>query len=211
MALLALNARLPTLVWNQRQSQWQQIFTPLIRGKMLAVVGLGDLGRAAVEAGRMLGMKVIGVRRSGKKVPGVDRVFRPAQLVSALRNADFIVVATPMTPATEHLLDRDVLRRTKPGVGIVNIGRARTIDYTALAALLRSGHVSGAVLDVFSPEPLPSSSELWSTPNLIISPHVSSDDRDGYMLATMDLVCGNLRRLLARRPLENVVVPARGY
>ena len=211
MALLALNARLPALVWNQRQAQWQQIFTPLIRGKTLAVVGLGDLGRAAVEAGRMLGLKVTGVRRSGKKVPGVDRVFRPAQIVTALSSADFIVVAAPMTPETEHLLSREVLRRTKPGVGIINIGRARTIDYAALAALLRSGHVSGAVLDVFSPEPLPSSSELWSTPNLIISPHVSSDDRDGYMTGTMDLVCANLRRLIAHRPLANVVAPARGY
>ena len=211
MALIALNARLPAIVWNQRRAHWNMIFTPLIRGKTLAVVGLGNLGRAAVAIGRMLGLKVVGVRRSGKKVPGVDRVFRPAQIVTALRHADFIVVAAPMTPKTEHLLSRKVLEKTKRGVGIINMGRAGTVDYAALAALLRSGHVSGAVLDVHAPEPLPRSSPLWSTPNLILSPHVSSDDLDGYMLNVMNLVCRNVRRLMSDRPLENLIDRERGY
>ena len=116
-----------------------------------------------------------------------------------------------MTAGTRNLLSREVLARTKRGVGIINIGRAGSVDYAALADLLRSGHVGGAILDVFSPEPLPAGSQLWSTPNLIVSPHVSSDDRDGYMLGTMNLVCRNLRRLLARRPLENIIQQDRGY
>ena len=207
MGLLALNARLPAMVWSQRHARWDQhhLFTPLIGGKTLAVVGLGNLGRTAVATGRMLGLKIIGVRRTGKKVPGVDRVYPPAQICAALAAADFVVVAAPLTAQTRNLLDRKVLASTKAGVGIINIGRAGVIDYTALAALLTSRHVSGAILDVFSPEPLPPDSALWSTPNLIISPHVSSDDLDGYMTGTMDLVCRNLRRLMARRPLENVV------
>jgi phosphoglycerate dehydrogenase-like enzyme len=205
MALLALNARLPALAWNQRHAQWDQLFTPLIAGKTLAVIGLGNLGRAAIAAGRLLGLKIVGVRRTGTKVPGVDRVYRPAQIRAALANADFIVVAAPMTTQTRNLLDREVLASTKAGVGIVNMGRAGVVDYAALAALLTQGHVSGAILDVFSPEPLAPDAELWSTRNLIISPHVSSDDRDGYMTGTMNLVCENLRRLIARRPLKNVV------
>ena len=211
MALLALNARLPEIVWNQRHARWDMIFTPLVRGKTVAVIGLGDMGRAAVESSRGLGLNVIGVRRSGKKVAGVQRVYRPAQLAAALRRADFIVVAAPLTSETRNLLSARVLRETKRGVGIVNVGRAGVVDYDALAKLLRTGHVSGAVLDVFAEEPLPSSSALWSTPNVIITPHVSSDDLDGYMPATMDLVCRNLRRLIAGRTLENVVRPGRGY
>ena len=211
MALLALNARLPSIVWNQRQAHWDMLFTPRIRGRTLTVIGLGDMGHAAVQAGRALGLKVTGVRRSGKPVRGVDRVYRPAQLATAVRTADFIVAAVPLTAGTRNLLSREVLARTKRGVGIINIGRAGSVDYAALAALLRSGHVGGAILDVFSPEPLPADSPLWSTPNLIVSPHVSSDDRDGYMLGTMNLVCRNLRRLLARRPLENVIRQDRGY
>ena len=205
MALLALNARLPAMAWSQRHARWDPLFTPLIGGKTLAVVGLGNLGRTAVAAGRMLGLKIIGVRRTGTKVPGVDRVYPPTRIREALADADFIVVAAPLTAQTRNLLDRKVLASTKAGVGIINMGRAGVVDYTAMAALLTSGHVGGAILNVFSPEPLPPNSKLWSTPNLIVSPHVSSDDLDGYMTGTMNLVCRNLRRLMARRSHENVV------
>ena len=211
MALLALNARLPAMVWNQRRARWDMIFTPLIRGKTLAVIGLGDMGQAAVSVGRALGLRVVGVRRSGKRMAGVERVYRPAQINSALRDADFIVIAAPLTPESENLLSREVLRKTKRGVGIVNVGRAAIVDYAALTALLRSGHVSGAILDVFSPEPLPKSSKLWSTPNVILTPHVSSDDLEGYMHNVMDVACENIRRMLAGRPLTNVVDRESGY
>ena len=211
MALLALNAKLPTIVSNQQHQRWEQIFTPAIRGKMLLVVGLGNLGRAGVRAGRSLGLRVIGVSRSGKKVAGIDRAYRTGQLALAIKSADFVLVAVPLTPATKNLLDRVTLAATKPGVGIINMGRAGVMDYAALAELLREGHVGGAILDVFTPEPLPESSPLWSTPNLIVIPHVSSDDRDMYMHGTLDLVCGNLRRLMASRKLTNVVRPELGY
>jgi phosphoglycerate dehydrogenase-like enzyme len=211
MALLALNFRLPEILRNQRRAHWDMIFTPLIRRKTLAVVGLGDMGRAAVTVGRALGLKVVGVRRSGKKMAGVERVYRPAEILKAVRDADFIVVAAPLTHESRNLLSRDVLRKTKRGVGIVNIGRAGLVDYAALATLLRRGHVSGAILDVFSPEPLPKSSKLWSTPNVILTPHVSSDDLEGYMHNVMDVACENIRRLLSRRPFTNVVDRESGY
>lgn len=211
MALLALNFRLPQILRNQQRAHWDMIFTPLIRGKALAVVGLGDMGQAAVRVGRALGLRVVGVRRSGKKTAGVERVYRPAHIMSALRDADFIVVAAPLTRESENLLSRDVLRKTKRGVGIVNVGRAGIVDYAALAALLRSGHVSGAILDVFSPEPLPKSAKLWSTPNVILTPHVSSDDLEGYMHNVMDVAFENIRRMLAGRPLANIVDRESGY
>ena len=131
-------------------------------GKTLAVVGLGNLGRTAAAVGRQLGLRVVGVRRSGGKTAGVGRVYRPAQITTALRKADFIVVAAPLTAQTRDLLSSEVLASTKPGVGIINMGRAGIIDYAALTALLANGHVSGAILDVFSPEPLPANSALWS-------------------------------------------------
>ena len=105
----------------------------------------------------------------------------------------------------------EALEAAKPGLGLVNIGRAGLLDHDALVDLLKTGHLSGAILDVFASEPLPSSSPLWSAPNLIINPHVSSDDLDGYMRETMSLVCRNLRSALAGRRLSNVVDPARGY
>ena len=205
MSLLALNSRLPAVVSNQRHSEWKQIFTPLISAKKLLVIGLGDLGMAAVQAGRVLDLTISGVSRSRKKVAGVTRVYRSADICNAVRNADFVVVAAPLTPETRNLVSARVLACTKRGVGIINMGRAAVMDYRALSGMLRNGHVSGAILDVFAPEPLPAESPLWSTPNLIISPHISSDDCDGYMIATMNLVCRNLRRMISGRALENVV------
>src|SRR3984893_331501 len=114
MSLLALNARLPEIMWNQRQANWEQGFTPLIRGKSLLVVGLGDMGQAAVAAGRTLGMRVLGVRRSGMNVPGVERVYLPSELHEAVKFSDFIVIATPLTSSTRNLVDRSVLEAAKP-------------------------------------------------------------------------------------------------
>lgn len=211
MALLSLNARLPAIVANQHVGRWEQIFTPRIRGKTLAVVGLGDMGRAAVRAGRQLGLRIVGVRRSGRSSAGVERVYRPGELRAALKGADFLVIAAPLTARTTRVVDRPALQSMKPGAGVINIGRAGVLDHDALVELLAVGHLSGAILDVLPAEPLPASSILWTAPNLIVYPHVSSDDADRYMLDTMDLVCRNIVRLRARRPLQNVVNPDHGY
>jgi phosphoglycerate dehydrogenase-like enzyme len=211
MALLALNARLPTMVTHQREARWHQIFTPLIRGKTLAVVGLGDMGRAAVSAAKILKLEVHGVRRSAGKVPGVKKLFKPSELVRALRGCDFLVIAAPLTVETSGLVNEAALRALNPGAGIINVARAGIMDHAALVKLLREGHLSGAILDVLPAEPLPSSSELWSVPNLVIVPHVSSDDAHGYMRDTMALVCRNVQRLRTGRALMNVVDPKSGY
>jgi phosphoglycerate dehydrogenase-like enzyme len=99
----------------------------------------------------------------------------------------------------------------KPEAGLINMGRARVVDYEALAEKLTRGELSGAILDVFDPEPLPADSPLWATPHLLISPHVSSDDVVQYVPLTLDLIFENIRRLLAGRPLKNRVVPEREY
>jgi phosphoglycerate dehydrogenase-like enzyme len=211
MALLALNARLPQIVSNQTHGRWDPIFTPLIRGKTAAVIGLGAMGQAAVAVARSLGLEVVGVSRSGRPVPGVARVHKVEDLAVAVDNVDFIVIAIPLTPETRGLVDRKVLQRARRGAGLVNVGRAGVMDHAALTELLRGGDLGGAILDVLPEEPLPASSDLWSTPNLLITPHVAADDLDNYMTGTMSVVCDNLRRHLAGTPLENVVDRSAGY
>jgi phosphoglycerate dehydrogenase-like enzyme len=211
MALLALNARLPAMAANQRNSLWSPVFTPLACGKTVLVVGLGDMGQAAVGAAHLLGMKVIGVSRSGAAVEGVDRVYPVKELPSVIGEADFVVLAMPLTPASRNMFDPDLLSRIKPGAGLVNVGRAGVMDHDGLQDSLRTGRLSGAILDVLPEEPLPSSSALWNAGNLMITPHVSADDLDGYMPGTMQLVFRNLRRRLAGEPLVNVVDRDAGY
>jgi phosphoglycerate dehydrogenase-like enzyme len=211
MALLALNARLPQIAHNQHRAHWEQPFTSVIRGKSLLVIGLGDLGQAAVAAGQTLGMRIAGIRRSGLAQAGVEVVHRPEHLEQAVRDADFIVIATPLTPDTRGLVSRAVLQAARPGSGIVNIGRAEVLDHVALVDLLRSGHLGGALLDVLPEEPLRASSELWSCPGLMIVPHVGADDPLTYLDETMRLVCSNVARLARGEALVNVVDRLRQY
>ena len=211
MALLALCTRLPQLMTNQREAKWQQIFTPSIAGKTLLVVGLGDMGGAAAKSAKKLGMTVLGMRRNPKPHRYTDAMLPLSQLHKGLARADFVLIATPLTPATHHLIDAAAIAAMKPGAGLVNVGRAAVVDYAALTAALVSGHLSGAVLDVFDPEPLPATSPLWHVPNLIITPHCSSDDLDHYLPLTLDLVFSNLARLREGKKLKNAVDPVTGY
>ncbi len=211
MALLMLNSRLPQLIANQQARRWEPIFTPSAEGTTVTVVGLGDMGIAAAREARRLGMRVIGVRRSGRPHRLADAVLGVDRLADAVAEADCIYVAAPLTPATRNLVGREVLARAKPGAGLVNVGRAGVVDYVAVREALVSGALGGAILDVFDPEPLPPDSPLWSTPNLVIMPHCSSDDLDRYIPLTFDLAFANLARLMAGRRLKNRIDPKRGY
>ena len=211
MALLMLNARLPAIVTNQRKTRWDPIFTSRIAGKTVLIIGVGDMGAAVAGAAKTLGLRVIGVRRSGSPHPDVDRMVPAGALDAVLPQADFVVLAAPLTPETQNLLDRRRIGLMKPGAGFLNVGRAGSVDHQALDEALRSAALSGAILDVFDPEPLPPSSPLWNADKLILTQHVSSDDLDEYLPKTFDLVFANAARLLRGEPLVNTVDPARGY
>jgi phosphoglycerate dehydrogenase-like enzyme len=142
---------------------------------------------------------------------GVDRVVRISELDRVLPQADFVVLAAPLTPETKNLLDRRRIAFMRKGAGLFNISRAGSLDHAALVAALRSGALSGAVLDVHDPEPLPQSSPLWQAENLILTPHVTSDDLDSYLPKTYDLVFANAARLIRGERLINAVDPVRGY
>ncbi len=211
MALLMLHAGLPALVTQQRRHLWRQIFTPRIAGRHLLIVGVGDMGGAVAAAGRTLGLRVTGVRRGGAPHPDVGHMATPQALDTLLPQADLVALAAPLTPETHHLLDRRRLALMKHGAGIYNIGRFGLIDHDALAERLGCGALGGAILDVFDPEPLPAGSPLWDVDNLVVMPHVSSDDLDEYLPATFDLVFANAARLSRGEPLHNRVDPGLGY
>ncbi len=211
MAVLMLNSHLPRLVTQQRAAAFEPIFSTPAAGKTLAVIGVGEMGGAVARQAKKLGLYVIGVRRHGRRARWVDEMYGPEGIDQVLRRADFVVVTTPLTPETENLIDRRRLGLMKPGAGLINMSRARVVDYAALADKLREGSLAGAILDVFDPEPLPAASPLWDTPNLIVTPHVSSDDDVSYAPLTLDLFFDNLRRHLAGRPLRNRVRPRLGY
>ncbi len=210
MALTMLNARMPEVIANQRAAKWEPIFTTPIAGKTVVVIGFGDLGQGAGRAAKKLGCEVLTVTRSGKAIRPADAACTPERLDSVLPKADFVIVATPLTPATRGLLNRRRLDLLKPAAGLVNIGRSTVVDYDALRDKLDKGELAGAVLDVHSPEPLPADSPLWTTKNLIVTPHISCDD-PRYMDFLCDRWFENFARFLARQPLRNQVDRNLGY
>ena len=209
-ALLMLNNLIPFYITNQQQHRWVKVHSPTIRGKTAVIIGVGAIGGEAARKAKMLGLRVLGVRRSGRRHRYVDRMYRPDRLRDILPAADFVLITAPLTQTTAGLLGRAELDLLKPTAGLVNVGRAAIVDYTALAEKLNNGALGGAILDVFNPEPLPEHSPLWDCSNLIILPHTTLDAPD-YGVRVLRIFADNLRRFIAGKELRNVVDRDAGY
>jgi phosphoglycerate dehydrogenase-like enzyme len=174
----------------------------------MVVVGLGDIGRTIAAAARGLGMRVVGVSRTGRHVREANRVYRLPQLGRALGEGDFVVLVLPLTDQTRGLIGPAALAAMRPAAWLLNIGRGAVVDEAALVTALRERRIAGAVLDVFAREPLPPDHPLWALDNVVITPHISGPSTAPEIAPVFN---DNLARWLARRPLRHVVDRARGY
>jgi len=211
MALAMLNNRMPTYATQQRAQEWTGHFTTILRGKRCTVIGVGDLGGNAGAAARSQGMVTTGVRTRAAPHPDFDRVVAIADLDSILPESEFLVLACPLLPATQNLMNRARLGMLPRGANLLNVGRGALLDQEALCDLLESGHLNGAVIDVTTPEPLPAGHRAWTTPNLVITPHVSADSPATYNPDSLDILLENLRAARAGGALPNQVDLSRGY
>ena len=211
MAVLMLHTHIPEVAFNQRKAVYDSLYSSPIAGKTLVVLGTGSLGGSAAFKVSELGLTVIGVNRTGTPVAGCDRVVTTAELDNVLPEADYMLIATPDTPQTRGLMSRERLDLMKTNAGIINIGRASVMDYDALCDKLDAGTLGAAILDVFDPEPIEADSRLWTTKNLLITPHISADDGNSYVSMTLELFFHNLKSFIAGEPLQNPVSPERGY
>lgn len=211
MSLLMLANRIPRMVANQRAGVWQEIWGSVLRGRTVTIIGLGTLGGAVAEHAARFGMIVTGIRANPAPHPACSRVLDTQSLDAVLPETEFLVLACPLTEATRGMIDRRRLGLLPRGACLVNIGRGGLIDQDALCDLLDSDALSGAVLDVFTPEPIPPGHRLWTTPNLIISPHTSADDPATYNPHSLDIFLENLRAFQKGLALPNKFDIARGY
>lgn len=211
MALIMLSTRMPTFVRNQREERWESIFTPSLRGRHALIVGTGDMGSATAREARHFGMRTTGVRTVAAPHPDFDTVISVADLDKALPDAEFLVLACPLTAATQNLMHRARLESLPKAASLLNLGRGGLLDQDALCDLLDTGHLAGALIDVTTPEPPPPGHRVWQTRNLVITPHCSVDDPLTYNRDSLAIMATNLRALQAGQPLPNRVDPTRGY
>jgi phosphoglycerate dehydrogenase-like enzyme len=211
MAILMLASRVPKMVTNQRQGVWRELWGSVLAGRALTIVGLGTLGGSVAEHAKRFGMQVTGIRNNPAPHPHCDKVFTTAALDQILPETEFLVLACPLTAATKNLMDRRRLALLPADAGLVNIGRGGLLDQDALCDMLDQGRLSGAVLDVFTPEPIPPNHRLWTTPDLIISPHTSADDPATYNPISLDIFLRNLKAWRDSQPMPNRFDIGRGY
>jgi phosphoglycerate dehydrogenase-like enzyme len=198
-------------VWGQ-QILWDEL--PPVRevaGATAGLIGLGSIGRAAAKSAKALGMRVVAAREHPEKgSEGADAIFGPAQIDEVFRQADYVVLAAPVTAGTKTIANAARLTLMKPGACLINVGRGPLVDEPALAAALREKKIGGAALDVFPKEPLPADSPLWDVPNLLITPHTAALT-DKLWERHYALFSENLRRYLNGEPLLAVVDKRKGY
>lgn len=232
MAMLALGQKLPELLryqqaqkWPEGDEKWQKLLPVELRHSTVGILGYGSIGRQVARLLQPFGATVLATKKNVMKPEDTgyfnegmgdphgdffDRLYPIEALHSLLEKSDFVIVTLPLTESTHHILDAKALEAMKPSAFLVNVGRGELIDQSALVQALETKQISGAVLDVVSPEPLPEDSPLWHLDNVIITPHVSG--LSSYLDEdTLSLFIENLNRYLAELPLYNQVDPEEGY
>ena len=203
-AILAQNFRFPEFIADRQARRWAEKPVRPAAGGTLLMIGLGPIGQAIARLARLIGMRVIGLRRTGGPVEGIERVYQPEALLEALAEADAVVLAIPLTEASRGWFGAAAIAAMKPDALLINMARGHIVDEAALATALSTGRLRGAVIDVFSSEPLEPSSPLWDLDNAILTPHVSSV-WTGWQRAAAEIFVDNLGRYRAGQTLMNVV------
>ncbi len=211
MSILMLQRHMTKIITNQKDKKFVSLFSNPIKGKTVVLIGTGSLGSSMAKLVAQLGVNIIGVNKRGRKVEGCSKVITIDKIDSVLPDADFLYLAVPGTPETKNLISRERLNALKSTCGVVNIGRQSVMDYEALCEKLKKNEIAGAILDVFAPEPIEKNSKLWDIPNLIITPHVSSDDHGNYVKLTLDIFVKNLKLFIDNKELNNKINKKLGY
>ncbi len=209
-AMLYLEKQLGRFRAQQSRRAWERAWLGELTGKTLAIVGLGAVGSCLAKRAKAFDMRCVGVARTMRPTEGIDEVYQTAELPKALAQANYVVLALPLTAETRGLVDKNTLADMKPGAGLIDLSRGGIVVERDLASALESGHLSGAVLDVFEREPLPESSPLWDLENVLITPHVAGTTPH-YLQRALDIFAQNYVALRAGRGPVTPVDLAAGY
>jgi phosphoglycerate dehydrogenase-like enzyme len=213
--MFALSRGMAAWIPLQKQGVWAEtdVTTPqvVLTGKTLLVVGLGGIGTEIAKRGHALGMRVIATRSSRQERPDyVDYVGTADELKTLIGQADVVINAAPLTPATTGIFDAKLFSNMRRNAYFINVGRGASVITMDLVEALQKKTIAGAGLDVTDPEPLPKDHPLWTAPNTIVTPHVAGQSDLGIQ-PQLRLLRENLRRYVAGEKMLSVVGIERGY
>lgn len=210
--ILAIKRALPWIYEQQKKSEWsKKAKQSELRDSTALILGPGAIGS---EVGRLLqafGVTTIGCNRSGKEAAYMDNMVCFDQLMEALPKADIVISVLPKTDETTHLLKLEHFKAMKSNAIFMNFGRGNLVEEDTLIQAIQAGEFGYAVLDVFEQEPLAADHPLWSLPNVIVSPHISSHS-SRYVERSLEIFKPSLEKWLrGEKDLDNVMDLSRGY
>jgi phosphoglycerate dehydrogenase-like enzyme len=199
-----------TAVENQKASRWVHGAAQPLTGKTLGILGLGAIGAEVARLAAALNMRVIGTKRRPEKMANVAEVLPAERTPEVLRQADFLLLLLPATAETDNFINAERLAMMKPSAWLLNFGRGHLIKDADLIAAVKAKTIAGAMLDVFRQEPLPSEHPFWTTPGIVVLPHIGGPHPQRDKIVAK-LFVENLGRFLDGKPLKEVVDRAAGY
>nr|WP_246753844.1 glyoxylate/hydroxypyruvate reductase A [Jiella flava] len=208
LAVLAMHRELPCYLEQQRSRIWKSRPVALAKNRRVGIMGLGQLGRAALDALRAFGFPLAGWSRSAHQIAGVETFAGKEGLAPFLARTDILVCLLPLTDETCNILDATLFAALPAGACLVHAGRGRQLDHEALLAALDDGRLAAAYLDVTEPEPLPVDHPFWTHPSVVLTPHVATitDFAEGAYSAI-----ASIRGHRAGAAIRGIVDRSQGY
>ncbi len=207
-ALLRFYRGFDTYAAQQQQAQWAQLAVPERASCPVGIMGLGVLGEHVARVVAALDFPVNGWSRSAKEVEGMRCFAGPAQFDEFLAASKVLVCLTPLTSETRDILNRHTLSQLQRGAYLINVARGAQLVEEDLLALLDSGHMAGATLDVFRTEPLPTGHPFWAHPKVCVTPHISART---LRAQSIQQIASKLIALERGEPVAGLVDTAAGY
>jgi len=207
-AVLGLHRDMVRYLQQQREEKWLAHSVKPAATRRVGVMGLGELGQAALRQLASFGFDCAGWSRTPRELDGVECFHGAAQLGAFLARSDILVCLLPLTAETRGLLNRDLFSQLPRGAALVQAGRGAQLNHQDLLDALDSGQLGAAVIDVTDPEPLPPAHPFWRHPAIWLTPHIASQTQSESAVAAL---LENLRRYQRGEPMIGLIDRARGY
>ena len=172
LMMLAFNRDLRRIERQRAEKKWERWPGLLLQEKTVGILGVGAIAEDLAPRCKAFGMRVVGISRTSRPVPGFDKIYTRAEIAQAAAELDYFVLLVPLEDDTRNIVNDAVFSAMKPTAFLVNLARGGVLDEDALVRALNAKKIAGAALDALAKEPLPADSPLWTMPNVFITPHI---------------------------------------